>query len=227
MTQPRVRLICLGDSLTLGIANSELDRWPVQLALGLEKEWPGEYEVYTRANNGATTFDSLGKIEGEIGYLLPAIVLVALGVNDALVRNTLQTAQVGLEDFRRNLVEHERFFTSKGAKTVFVVEHVSEPDARPADRRFYVPGNGKTYRENYEPYRQAMLTLGRELGAPVIDLPALIEKDGLTSAALVMADGLHLTPAGEAIYARLVVRSLHDILPTLAASIERKPAQHG
>jgi lysophospholipase L1-like esterase len=227
MTPPRLRLICLGDSLTLGIANSELDRWPVQLALGLEKEWPGEYEVYTRANNGATTTDALNKVEGEVGYLLPAIVLVALGVNDALVRPGRLHPQVGAEDFRRNLEDLQRFHASKGAQTIFVIEHVPTPDERPAAQRYYVPGNGRSYPENYAPYREAMLASGRNLQSPVIDLPALIEADGLTSAALVMADGLHLTPAGNAIYARLILQRLREILPALSATIERAPVRHG
>jgi lysophospholipase L1-like esterase len=227
MTSPRLRMICLGDSLTLGIANAELDRWPVLLALGLEKEWPGDYEVYVRATNGATTTDALNKVEGEVGYLLPGIVLVTLGANDSLVRPGRLHPLVGVEDFRHNLEDLHRFHVSKGAQTIFVVEHVPAPDERPAPQRYYVPGNGRSYPENYAPYREAMLAAGRDLHAPVIDLPALIEADGLTSAALVMADGLHLTAEGNAIYARLILQRLREILPALAATIERKPVQHG
>jgi len=227
MTPSRLRIICLGDSLTLGVATSELDRWPVQVALGLEKEWPGAYEVFTRAYNGATTTDALNKVEGEISYLLPGILLVTLGVNDSLVRPGRLNPQVGLEDYRHNLEDLHRFAVSKGAQAVFVVQHIPEPDARPQDKRYYTLGNGKTYRETYAPYRETMLQAGRDLGVPVIDLPALLEKEGLTSAALVMADGLHLIPAGEAIYARLILQRLREILPALASSIERTPAKFG
>lgn len=227
MTLPRLRLICIGDSLTLGVATSDLDRWPVQVALGLEKEWPGTYEIFSRGWNGATTFDALNRVEGEVGYLLPGIVLVTLGVNDSLVRPFRSTAQVGLEDHRRNLEEIHRFNVSKGAQTIFIVQHVPEPDARPEGKRYYVPGNGRPYPENYAPYRENMLAVGRELNVPVIDLPAMLTEEGLTSAPLVMPDGLHLIANGEAAYARLILRRLREILPAMAAKIERTPAKFG
>jgi lysophospholipase L1-like esterase len=221
-----MRIICLGDSLTLGIANSELNRWPVQVALGLEQEWPGEYEVFTRAFNGATTADALNKIEGEVGWLLPGIVLVALGVNDALVRNTRRFAQVGVEDFLRNLEDIHQLVAAKGGRVVFVAQHVPTPDNRAPERRFYVAGNGRAYSENFEPYRRALLVASRVLEAPVIDLPLILNEAGATSAELVMADGLHLTDEGNATYAKLILRALRTILPPLASTIERKAVQH-
>ena len=209
-------MICLGDSLTLGIGSPELDKWPLRVALALEKEWPGAYDLYIRAWNGGTTTDALNKVEGEVGYLLPGIVLIALGVNDALVRKIRQTALVGVEDFRTNLEELNRFVVARGGQTIFIVQHVPEPDERPADRRYYVAGNGKTYRENYEPYCRVVNEVGAKGNIPVIDIPALLENEGTKSAALVIDDGLHLSSEGNATYARLVFRRLREILPTLA-----------
>jgi lysophospholipase L1-like esterase len=215
MKPDRQRIICLGDSLTLGLPDPELDKWAAQLALHLEKKWPATYDVYNRGYNGATTHDVLNKIESEVGYLLPAIVLVALGVNDALVRSFRRMPQVGVGDFQNNLADINHFVTAKGGKTVFVIEHVPDDDARPEGKKFSL-GNGKPYRENYAPYQQAVIEKGRELNVPVIDLPALMKAEGIATAEMVMEDGLHLTSAGHAIYARLIFGRLNDILPTLA-----------
>jgi lysophospholipase L1-like esterase len=215
MKPNRQRIICVGDSLTLGIPDPELDKWAVRLALHLEKEWPETYDVYIRGYNGATTADILNKVEGEVGYLMPAIVLVTMGVNDALVRSFRQTAQVGVEDFKNNLAELNRFVISKGGRTVFVAEHIPNEDGRPESARLIL-GNGKPYRENYAPYHQAVIDAGKKLNVPVIDLPALMKAEGTSSADIVMDDGLHLTSAGNAVYGRLVFGKLKDLLSSLA-----------
>ena len=85
LSPPAKRIVCLGDSLTLAIGSAELDKWPVRVALELEKEFPERYALFIRAWNGATTFDVLQRMTAEAFYLMPATVLATLGVNDAHV----------------------------------------------------------------------------------------------------------------------------------------------
>jgi lysophospholipase L1-like esterase len=217
MKPNRQRIICLGDSLTEAIPDPVLDKWVTQLALHLEKKWPETYDVYNRGYNGATTHDLLNKIESEVGYLLPAIVLVAIGVNDSLVRGFRKTPQVGIEDFKTNLGDIDQFVRSKGGKTVFVVEHVPNEDGRREGTRS-VAGNGKLYRENYAPYCQAVIDAGKKLGIPVIDLPALMKAKGVSTADIVMDDGLHLTSAGHLILGKIIFEQLAPMLPGLATT---------
>jgi lysophospholipase L1-like esterase len=215
MKPNRQRIICLGDSLTEGIPDPVLDKWVTQLALHLEKKWPETYDVYNRGYNGATTHDILNKIDGEVGYLLPAIVLVAIGVNDSLVRSFRLTPQVGVEDFKTNLGEIDQFVRKKGGKTVFVVEHAPNEDGRREGNRSSA-GNGKLYRDNYAPYCQAAIDAGKKLSVPVIDLPGLMKAEGIFTADISMDDGLHLTSDGHAVYGRLVFGQLSPMLAELA-----------
>ena len=199
------RIVCLGDSLTLAIGSAELDKWPVRVALELEKEFSQQYALFIRAWNGATTFDALQRMTAEAGYLMPATVLVTLGVNDAHVPSHRQTPQVGIAEFATNLREIHRLVAEGGGNAIFAVEHVPVPSP------VYIPGNGKTYAENYAPYRQAILETADGLGLPVIDIPRLMADRGIETREIVGDDGLHLSRNGNAIYAEIIATQLRSL----------------
>jgi len=212
MRKDRFRIICLGDSLTLGIPFGELDRWPTQLALAIEEKWPGRFSVYNRGTNGATARDALTRLDGEIGWLLPALVLVAFGANEAYMPAWRRTASVGVDQMRSDLREIHRYVAAKGGQTGFIAEHEPAPDNRPEGQNTYLPGNGKTYRENYLPYHRAVLEVARELNAPLIDIPAQMKAHQVTVDNLVVEDGLHLTLEGNRCYADAVFDAIQPIL---------------
>lgn len=192
------RIICLGDSLTLAIGEAELNKWPVRLANALAREFPERCELFVRAWNGATTFDVLQRIASEVGYLMPATVVVTLGVNDAHVPAHRRSPQVSAIEFVANLGEIHRWVTHLGGDCIFVAEHVPEPSSK------YIPGNGRTYAENYEQHLAVLRKSATELGCPLIDLPRLLKERGLSSVDIVEEDGLHLTTKGNSIYAELI-----------------------
>lgn len=192
------RIVCLGDSLTLAIGEAELDKWPVRMANRLEAEFPGEFSVYIRAWNGATTKDALERMPDEAGYLLPAMVFVALGVNDSLVRPHRRTAQVGVEEFVSNLREIHRLITEAGGSAIFVATHF------PDDRPDMPQGNGRTHAANFRPYHRALLDLSTDLEVPLIDIPATLKSRGLSTSELVVSDGLHLSAEGNAVYSEIL-----------------------
>ena len=201
-----MRIVCLGDSLTLAIGSAELDKWPVRVALELEKEYPERYALFIRAWNGATTFDALQRMTAEAGYLMPATVLVALGVNDAHVPSHRRSPQVGISEFASNLRELYRLVAEGGGNTIFVVEHMPAPS--PA----YIPGNGKTYAENYAPYRSAILEVAGQLNVPAFDIPSLMADRGIETGQIVVEDGLHLSKDGNTTYAELIFAQLRRLL---------------
>ena len=199
------RIVCIGDSLTLAIGSAELDKWPIRVALELEKENPECYALFIRAWNGATTFDVLQRMTAEAGYLMPATVLVTLGVNDAHVPSHRRSPQVGIVEYASNLREVARLVAEAGGHTIFVAEHVPSPSPS------YIPGNGKTYAENYAPYRQALLDTAKELGAPAIDIPTIMADRGIETIDIVIDDGLHLSKDGNATYAELIFSQLRSL----------------
>ena len=211
MKNPPRRIICLGDSLTLSIGLPELDKWPTQLASLLEQWQPGAFAVYNRGINGATSVAGIERMDAEVGYLLPGLVLVEYGINDAHIRDYRRTPLTGLPEFQSSLKEIHRYVTEKGGEVLFIAAHFPIPDRRPATTpNRYVPGNGKTYEENYAPYRNAVVETARSLRTRVIDIPAALQARGLTSHDLVVEDGLHLSARGNALYAEIVFRALQS-----------------
>ena len=66
-------------------------------------------------------------------------------------------------------------------------------------------------------YAKVVLTLASRLGLPVLDLNALLqEQDGWQSKLLV--DGLHFTPAGQALVGRLLIELLQRTYPELGCA---------
>lgn len=210
-------IICIGDSLTAGLPDPELDKWVTRLALGLDSAYPQRHSVFNRGFNGATSTAAYERIESEVAYLLPAVVLVELGVNDALVRPTRRRPQVGVEEFKSNLREYQRYFSEHQSPMVLVAAHHPGVDQRQniAPQQMYIPGNGKSYAENYEPYHQAILEIGSELNVPVLDIPAELERRGWTMSGRLMEDGLHLNSKGHQTYAEVMLEPLKKILESL------------
>lgn len=210
-------IICIGDSLTAGIPDPELDKWVTRLAVGLESAYPGQYSVFNRGFNGATSTSAYERIEAEVSYLLPSIVLLAYGVNDAMVRPTRKKQQVSVEEFKSNLREYYRYFSEHRSPMVLIAAHHPGVDNRKklAPQQMYIPGNGKTYAENYEPYHCAIVKIGKELKVPVLDIPAELKRRGLTMKGRLMEDGLHLNCKGHQTYAELMLDPLKKVLKSL------------
>lgn len=204
--KPPEKIVCLGDSLTLAFGDAELNKWPTRVASALEREFPGRYELFIRAWNGATTYDALQRIDKEVGFLLPATVVVAYGVNEAHIPAHRRSPQIGVGEFEDNLREIHRYVAATGGRTIFVVQHVPQPSAQ------YAPGNGRTYAENYEPYRQAIPRVARGLGSPVVDVPGLLAAGNIGAGEILVEDGLHLSTTGNGVYADLIFKGIIPFL---------------
>lgn len=91
----KVRVACIGDSITygLGLANRERDSYPAQLQKMLDEKFPGKYEVRNFGNSGRGIYlDSMrGSEKRGFRYMpehkaalawKPDIVISNLGIND-------------------------------------------------------------------------------------------------------------------------------------------------
>ena len=74
--------------------------------------------------------------------------------------------------------------------------------------------SGKTepYRKNLAPYNTVVRQLAAELKTPAIDLPKMMRSGKVALEDICSDDRLHLSPAGNHIYAELVCRRLKEIL---------------
>ena len=98
-------IVCFGDSITQGQGLAENHRWTARLAFLLEERFPGRFDVFNKGVGGNTTALALDRIQTDVLPLLPAIVLIEFGINDAYVYPWCRTPRVGLKDFRANLEE--------------------------------------------------------------------------------------------------------------------------
>ena len=163
-------VLVLGDSLSAAHNIAEQDGWVHLLGARLANMRPPR-AVINASISGATTADGVSRLPGLLKRHRPALVLLELGANDGL-------RGLPLAGIRANLQTMIRDCRRAGARVVLL--------------GIELPVNyGPPYREGL----QAIYTdLAREHHLPL--LPFLLQGVALDPA-LMQADGLHPTAAGE------------------------------
>lgn len=203
-TNPPTAIICFGDSITASFGFPDHVRWPSQLHASLGKSHPGQYEIYNRGIGGNTTTDGIARFTDHIVPLLPGIVLIEFGFNDASIPGPSFLHRCEPVIFKKQLAEIIRMVRDLKGHPVLIVNH---PIHRRADGF-----NGKPYIENYAEYPKIIREVARETETPSIDLERSMTEAGVPLDDLLAEDGLHLRREGNAIYADHVLRGLLPIL---------------
>jgi lysophospholipase L1-like esterase len=207
-----MNIVCFGDSITEGAEFAESQRWPSLLQAHLDRWRPGAFVVHNRGVGGDTTARAFDRLESDVLPLLPGVLLVQFGFNDANVRDWAHVPRVGLTEFQKNLHEFHRLGNTQGGECVFIVNHTI--GAVPGRQ-----GNGKSYNENFEPYNRTVGALARELGALAIDLPRMMQQRLVDLGDFLAVDRLHLSRAGNHQYAAMLFEGLSQIMDS-----QRSPA---
>jgi len=198
-------LIFLGDSITQALGTPENARWTAVVGRRLEAVAPERYEVWNRGIGGDTTALVLDRLARDVLPLLPATVVIELGINDAYVFPWRRTSRVSLAEFTHNYGELVSLITDAGGKIILIVNHeITEPS--------HEQGNQRPTRDNLAPYQEAIRALGGEHRFPLIDLPQMQAAQGIPAEALLSEDGIHLTAAGNRRYGELVADALIPFL---------------
>jgi len=137
--------------------------------------------------------------------LLPATVVIELGINDAYVYPWRRTARVSVAEFIHNLDELVSLISDGGGRVILIVNHLVTEKA-------HEQGNQQPLRDNLAPYQDAIRSLGRQQGFPLIDLPHIQAAQGIPAEALLSEDCIHLTPGGNRRYGELVADALIPLL---------------
>lgn len=199
-----VNIICFGDSITHAQGFAEGDRWPTLLQYRLNEWRPEAYRVFNRGVGGNTSAQGFDRFS-EVDRLLPGIVLIQFGFNDANVREPSRKARVCIPEFKLNMREFARMIGIRKGKSVFIVNHTIGR-GRDQGRQ----GNGKSYAANVAPYNPAIREVARKTRCPLIDLPVIMIQRGVALKAFLAEDDLHLTAAGNHTYADMVFETLKD-----------------
>jgi len=200
-------VICFGDSITHAQAASELGRWTGLLATRLETHSSGQYEVFNRGIGGNTTQHALDRLHHEVRPLLPGIVLLEFGINDAYVFPWAAIPRISVAEYRRNLGEITRQIQLHKGTPVWIINHVltERTDLHPQ-------GNGQSIGYNLLPYNSTLKEFIHETQGASIDLPERLQATGHDPDALLSPDGIHLSPSGNSLYSELVFNGLKPLL---------------
>ena len=209
-------IVCFGDSITQGQGLAENHRWTARLAFLLEERFPGRFDVFNKGVGGNTTALALDRIQTDVVPLLPAIVLIEFGINDAYVYPWCRTPRVGLKDFRANLEEIIRQVVSQGGHPRLIINH---PVTRRRD--LHPQGNGKSIASNLRAYHGAVHDVSNAKSVECLNIPELLIRKRIASAGLLAEDGVHLSNQGNRIYAGLAVD--HFIRFPRSADIREHP----
>lgn len=196
-----LNIICFGDSITEATEFLPAERWTVLLQGKLDSFRPGAFRVYNRGVNGNTTAQGFDRYWTDILPLLPGILIIQFGFNDANVKDLAIVPRVGLPEFQKNLREFQRIAAVHHSPAIFIINHrIGNIDGK--------QGNGRSYKENLGPYNDAIRNIASDLGAPIIDLPALMQERGIHLENFLSIDHLHLTVEGNRYYAEMVFSEL-------------------
>ncbi len=197
-------IICFGDSITQGREFPIEGRWTSVLQQKLDHERPGKFRVFNRGISGNTTTMALDRMSADVLPLLPGILLIEFGFNDANVYGFTQVPRNGIDEFSKNLREFHRIAIENASTPVFIVNH----SIGPVDDE---QGNAVSFNDNYQPYEQAIRDLAADLDAPMIDLPAMMDKHKIDLSTFVSEDQIHLSLEANEIYADMIYSGLDQL----------------
>ncbi|MHB0936399.1 MAG: SGNH/GDSL hydrolase family protein [Armatimonadota bacterium] len=200
-------IICLGDSITAAGDQPDCDKWTGVLQRLLDAQAPGECKVYNRGIGGQTSGQGLERIFTDVTPLLPGIVLVEFGFNDAVVYQGMLIPRVTVAEFKLKMREIARIVTAGGGQPVFIVNHVQHDTLQ--------QGNDERYEDTYARYEAAIRELLEEIPVPGIDLPRMMEERHVDLTTFLNPDdGIHLTQEGNRIYGEMVFEGLQALVFT-------------
>lgn len=200
-THGGTRIICFGDSITEAGEFPRDQRWPTILQRLLDARWPGGFEVHNRGVSNDTSAQAFDRFATDVLPLLPGVMLIEFGFNDANVPDWARVPRVAVDEFRKNLREFQRIALNSGGQCVFVINHsLGEVAGR--------QGNGEAYRDNVAPYNIAIRDLAVTLNTPYIDLPAAMAARSVDVNDFVADDKLHLSQHGNQLYAEMILEGL-------------------
>jgi acyl-CoA thioesterase-1 len=177
-------IVAFGDSLTAGLGVPADQTYPARLGERLRREGY-EYRVVNAGVSGDTTAGGLRRVDWAL-RLKPEIVILELGVNDALRGQSLGSVRANLEELVRR-------FQAAGARVL--VAGMRLP-----------PNYGTRYAEDFH---RLFGEVARARSAPL--MPFFLEGVGAVPG-LNQADGIHPTAEG---YAIVVERLWPYLVPLL------------
>ena len=197
-----LRMLCLGDSYTIGEGVPESERWPSQLADALRKRSLSVADPQVIARTGWTTANLQDAIQA--AELKPPYDLVTLliGVNDQFQRKEHDDYAARLDALVKRALE-----LAGGRKERVVIVSIPDYSVTPFGKRF----DPERTTQELEHFNATGLAAAKQAGLAYVDITPG-SKRAATEGALLAPDGLHPSAA---MYAEWVQAILPVVEPVL------------
>lgn len=178
------RILIVGDSLTEGLGVAKENAFPYQMELLLKKKHPN-VTVINAGSSGSTTASATGRLQWHL-KIKPDILILALGANDGLRGQSVQSAKENLQ---------KAITMAKQQKIAIYIAGMQMP-------------------MNYgEPYRTSFANIFKELAKENnIGLIPFLLQDVAGIKDLNQPDGIHPNEAGHKIMAKTVADAIEKDL---------------
>lgn len=154
---------------------------------------------------GDTTAMALDRFARDVAPHNAQIVVIEFGINDCYVAVERTIARVSADEYGRNLREIVRLVQSRNAVPVLVINHLPQTGGTEHSQ-----GNGAPLEENLRPYNQIARDIAFQNVLSVVDFPILLSPDEARE--MLNDDKVHLSAAGQKIYAHRVLDMLRPLL---------------
>ncbi len=178
-------ILVFGDSLSAGYGLARGEDWPQLLARRLREKHP-DYTVANASISGETTLGGVSRIDNALRTHRPAIVILALGANDALRGSDLDA-------MRRNLAK--MIDAAQRAKSRVILVGMQIP-----------PNYGQTYTEKFQDTFRDLAKTKRVALVPFL-LDGFADKRDYF-----LPDNLHPTAAAQPVILDTVWKALTPLL---------------
>ncbi|MEM7027762.1 MAG: SGNH/GDSL hydrolase family protein [Pseudomonadota bacterium] len=200
-----INIVCFGDSITEGREFPLELRWTTLLQDKLDTLQPKKFQVHNCGISGNTTAQGIDRFAEDVMPLLPGILLIEFGFNDANVYHHNHIARVSQSEYERNLREFYRIAIQHQSVPVFVINHlIAEVDD--------IQGNQRSFNDNFQPYNDLIKTIADDLQSHVIDMPDKMRSKGIVVEEFVSADGIHLDSNANETYAEMIYTGIDQIV---------------
>ena len=216
-TGESIRIVCFGDSIT-GVYYHTGGRraWSDMLGIALQRLYPkAQLQVINAGVSGNTTDAGLARMERDVLFHKPHLVVAMFGMNDmAFDAKQMSDAQVAEKQshFGNNLREIVRRCRAAGSEVILCTPNSIYPDAVP--RRPV---------ERLAKYANEVRSVAAETQVPCVDCYAAYEKlraSEPTSWMLLMSETIHPNLNGHKLFAEAIAHilggkrlSLSDVVP--------------
>lgn len=210
-----LNLVHMGDSITFGQYVDPALRWTSLVGEVLKAEFSDRVTIHSfnRGISGETTRMGLERFPTDVQALAPDVMTLQFGLNDCNCWETDRgLPRVSSSAFRANLIEMLHRARHFGAKQIILATN------HRTLRRGVMPG-GRVFEDANAYYSEIVRDVASATGVRLCDIRAefMSFSDGkLDDLLLPSPDHLHLSIAGNRLYAEMILPYLRDAIAALA-----------